>query len=117
LTILIHPHTTHAIKFTLQAYRYPEKKCLWNPAHEDTLVIVTANSGPAAGQHTDIEIVDSSPQQNVYLRKRGIKAETRMAITTHVDGDVGVCFYNYLDEGPSPGSIVGVVLICFFFLD
>jgi hypothetical protein len=76
-------------------------------------VIVTANSGPASGQHTDVEIVDSSPQQNVYLRKRSIKAETRMAITTHTDGDVGVCFYNYLDEGPCAGLIVGIVLMCF----
>jgi p24 family protein delta-1 len=90
---------THAIKFTLQAHRYPQKKCLWNPAHENTLVIVTANIGPGAGQRTDIQIVDSSPQQNVYLRKQGIKAETRLAITTHAEGDVGVCFFNYLNDG------------------
>lgn len=95
LTIL----PAHAIKFELQAYRYPQKKCLWNPAHENTLVIVTANAGPGSGQRTDIEIVDSSPNQNVYLRKKGVKAETRLAVTTHAEGEVGVCFYNYIDDG------------------
>jgi len=102
LTVLIvlisSPLPTYGIKFTLQGYRFPQKKCLWNPAHENTLVIVTANIGPGSGQRTDIQIVDSSPQQNVYLRKQGIKAETRLAITTHSEGDVGVCFYNYLED-------------------
>ena len=90
---------SYAIKFNLPAYRWPQKKCLWNPAHDNTLVIVTANVSPGPGQRTDIEIVDSSPQQNVYLRKKGIKAETRLAITTHAEGEVGVCFYNYLEQG------------------
>ena len=88
-----------AVKFNLQAYRWPQKKCFWNPAHDNTLVIVTANIGPGPNQRTDIEIIDSSPQQNVYLRKKGIKAETRLAITTHAEGEVGVCFYNYLEQG------------------
>lgn len=88
-----------AIKFNLPAYRWPQKKCLWNPAHDNTLVIVTANISPGPNQRTDIEIVDSSPQQNVYLRKKGIKAETRLAVTTHAEGEVGVCFYNYLEQG------------------
>jgi len=92
-----------AIKFNLPAYRWPQKKCLWNPAHDNTLVIVTANISPGPNQRTDIEIVDSSPQQNVYLRKKGIKAETRLAVTTHAEGEVGVCFYNYLEQGvPEP---------------
>ena len=90
---------SHAIKFNLPAYRWPQKKCLWNPAHDNTLVIVTANISPGPNQRTDIEIIDSSPQQNVYLRKKGIKAETRLAITTHAEGEVGVCFYNYLEQG------------------
>ena len=90
---------SYAIKFNLLAYRWPQRKCLWNPAHDNTLVIVTANIGPGPGQRTDIEIIDSSPQQNVYLRKKGIKAETRLAITTHSEGEVGVCFYNYLEQG------------------
>jgi len=67
--------------------------------HDNTLVIVTANIGPGPNQRTDVEIIDSSPQQNVYLRKKGIKAETRLAITTHSEGEVGVCFYNYLEQG------------------
>jgi len=90
---------SYSIKFSLPAYRWPQKKCLWNPAHDNTLVIVTANISPGPGQRTDIEIVDSSPQKNVYLRKKGIKAETRLAITTHSEGEVGVCFYNYLEQG------------------
>lgn len=90
---------SYSVKFNLPAYRWPQKKCLWNPAHDNTLVIVTANVSPGPGQHTDIEIVDSSPQKNVYLRKKGIKAETRLAVTTHSEGEVGVCFYNYLDKG------------------
>lgn len=90
---------SYAIKFNLPAYRWPQKKCLWNPAHDNTLVIVTANINPGPGQRTDIEIIDSSPQQNVYLRKKGIKAETRLAVTTHAEGEVGVCFYNYLEQG------------------
>ncbi|KAF9648436.1 hypothetical protein BDM02DRAFT_3155738 [Thelephora ganbajun] len=86
---------SYAIKFNLPAYRWPQKKCLWNPAHDNTLVIVTANISPGPGQRTDIEIVDSSPQRNVYLRKKGIKAETRLAVTTHSEGEVGVCTPDY----------------------
>ena len=90
---------TYAIKFNIPAYRWPQKKCLWNPVHDNTLVIVTANISPAPSQRTDIEIIDSSPQQNVYLRKKGIKAETRLEITTHSGGEVGICFYNYIEQG------------------
>ena len=42
--------------------------------------------------------MDSSPQKNVYLSKKGIKAETRLAITTHAEGEVGVCFRNFMDH-------------------
>jgi hypothetical protein len=90
----------HAIKFSLPTYRFPPNKCIWNSAHNGALVIVTANLGPGEGQRVDIEIVDSSPQKNVYLSKRDIKAETRLAITTHADGEVGVCFKNFLHKGP-----------------
>ena len=89
---------SYAVKFNLPAYRWPKKKCLWNPVHDNTLVIVTANISPGPNQRTDVEIIDSSPQQNVYLRKKGIKAETRLAVTTHSDGEVGVCFYNFLEN-------------------
>lgn len=90
----------NAIKFEIQAYRYPPAKCIWNTAHKGALVIVTANVGPGEGQRLDIEIVDSGPEKNVYLNKRGIVGEARFAITAHnEEGDVGVCFRNYLDVG------------------
>ncbi|GJJ15148.1 hypothetical protein Clacol_009423 [Clathrus columnatus] len=87
---------TQAIKFNLRAYRFPREKCFWNTAHDNQLVIVTANVGPGGDQRIDIQIVDSSPQKNVYLSKKNIQGETRLAITTHVEGEVGVCFKNYL---------------------
>lgn len=31
------------------------------------------------------------------MNKKDIKAETRLAVTAHADGDVGVCFKNTLD--------------------
>jgi len=88
----------HAIKFSLQPYRFPPNKCIWNSAHNGALVIVTANVSPGDNQRVDIEIIDSSPSKNVYLSKRDIKAETRLAITTHADGEVGVCFKNFLHK-------------------
>ncbi|KAJ6588657.1 emp24/gp25L/p24 family/GOLD-domain-containing protein [Mycena capillaripes] len=91
----------HAIKFSLQPYRFPPNKCIWNSAHNGALVIVTANVGPGDNQRVDIEIIDSSPQKNVYLSKRDVKAETRFAITTHADGEVGVCFKNFLHKDTS----------------
>ncbi|KAF8126422.1 emp24/gp25L/p24 family/GOLD-domain-containing protein [Mycena galopus ATCC 62051] len=91
----------HAIKFSLTPYRFPPNKCIWNSAHNGALVIVTANVGPGENQRVDIEIVDSSPQKNVYLSKRDIKAETRLAITTHAEGEVGVCFRNFLAKDVS----------------
>jgi len=91
--------STSAIKFQLQSYNYPPTKCIWNTAHANALVIVTANVGPGENQRVDIDIVDSSPQKNVYLSKKGINGETRLAITTHTEGEVGVCFKNYLDHG------------------
>ncbi|PPQ87331.1 hypothetical protein CVT25_002081 [Psilocybe cyanescens] len=90
-------HSVSAIKFNLPAFRYPPQKCIWNPAHPNSLVIVTANVGPGVNQRVDIEIVDSGPNRNIYLSKRGIKAESRLAITTHSEGEVGVCLRNYID--------------------
>jgi len=98
ILLFLQPSPANAIKFVLQAYRYPPQKCIWNPAHADALVIVTANVGPGAGQRVDVEIMDSSPQKNKYLSKKGINGETRLAITTHAEGEVGVCFRNYLDN-------------------
>ena len=90
---------TSAIKFNLQSYRYPPAKCIWNAAHDNALVIVTAIVGPGEDQRVDIEIVDSSPNKNVYLSKKNIKGETRLAITTHGEGEVGVCLKNHLAHG------------------
>ncbi|KAI0040182.1 hypothetical protein FA95DRAFT_1591365 [Auriscalpium vulgare] len=98
LLLLLLSHPTSAIKFNLPAYRYPPAKCIWNAAHPNALVIVTANVGPGQDQRVDIEIIDSSPQKNVYLHKKGIKGETRLAVTAHSEGEVGVCFRNYLDH-------------------
>lgn len=44
----------------------------------------------------DLEIVDGSVHRNVYQSKKGITGETRIAITTHNDADLGVCFSNAL---------------------
>lgn len=78
--------------------RYPEKKCIWNTAHNNALVIVTANVGPGKNQRVDVEILDSSDNKNVYLHKKDIKEETRLAITTHAEGELGVCFSNFLEK-------------------
>ena len=95
--LLLQPSPANAIKFALQAYRYPAAKCIWNTAHNNALVIVTTNVSPGGGQRVDVDIVDSA-QQNVYLSKKGIKGETRFAVTAHAEGEVGVCFKNYLDD-------------------
>jgi hypothetical protein len=97
--LLVFPSPTLGIKFSLQAFRYPPAKCIWNAAHSNTLVIVTANVGPNENQRMDIEIVDSSPKKNVYLSKRGIKGESRLAVTSHGEGEVGVCLRNYIEGG------------------
>ena len=88
-----------AIKFNIPAARYPPSKCIWNAAHPGALVIVTANVGPGEGQRLDIEVIDSSEHKNVYLHKKGISGEKRFAITAHAEGDIGVCFRNYLETG------------------
>jgi hypothetical protein len=64
----------------------------------DTLVVISV-SAPMAGnlQRLDMEVVDGSSSRNTYQSKRGLKGETRMAITTHADADLGVCFKNVLD--------------------
>lgn len=98
IALLLQPSPANAIKFALQAYRYPPAKCIWNTAHTNALVIVTANVSPGGGQRVDVDIVDSSPQKNVYLSKKGINGETRFAVTSHAEGEVGVCFRNYLDD-------------------
>ncbi|KAF8814656.1 hypothetical protein BYT27DRAFT_7129517 [Phlegmacium glaucopus] len=90
-------HLVAAIKFSLPAFQYPPTKCIWNAVHTNTLVIVTANVGPGNNQRVDVSILDSSDNKNVYLNKKDIKGESRLAITTHADGEVGVCFKNYIE--------------------
>ena len=53
-------------------------------------------------RQVDAEIIDSTPHRNVYLSKRDIKGETRLAVTAHGEGEVGVCSKNYL----APGTFV-----------
>lgn len=87
------------VKFSLTAHHNPQPKCLWNYAMQDTLVVISV-SAPLAGnnlQRLDMEVVDGSKSRNTYQSKRGLKGETRMAITTHADADLGVCFTNVLD--------------------
>ncbi|GAA5851113.1 hypothetical protein JCM8547_004136 [Rhodosporidiobolus lusitaniae] len=88
-----------AVKFSLPASHNPSQKCLWNYAMSDTLVVISV-SAPLAGtlQRLDMEVVDGSASRNTYQSKKGLKGETRMAITTHADADLGVCFRNVLDN-------------------
>ncbi|GAA5930090.1 hypothetical protein JCM3775_004512 [Rhodotorula graminis] len=88
-----------AVKFSLTAHHNPTPKCLWNYAMTDTLVVISV-SAPLAGnnlQRLDMEVIDGSASRNTYQAKKGLKGETRMAITTHADADLGVCFRNVLD--------------------
>lgn len=92
-----------SIKFDVLAKTSPTTRCIWNYALADTLVIVTINTGPipdstidAEGQQVDVEIVDASQHNNVYLAKKNVKGEARMAINTHSNSDLGVCITNKL---------------------
>ncbi|KAG6377488.1 emp24/gp25L/p24 family/GOLD-domain-containing protein [Boletus reticuloceps] len=87
---------SNAIKFTLPPAKFPTDKCIWNAAHINALVIVTANVSPGPNQRIDIEIIDATPQRNVYLSKKDIKGETRLAVTAHAEDEIGVCFKNHL---------------------
>lgn len=114
LLLLVCMQLVSGIKFDLQAEHSPPVKCIWNYALSDTLVIVTINtksnaSGSTAGedadQRVDVEVVDGSKHNNVYLSKKGIgKKETRMAINTHTHADLGVCFKNTLRKGECDGT-------------
>ena len=69
----------------------------------DTLVVITANveKGGLGNQRVDMEIIDGSNHRNIYQTKRNVMGETRIAITTHADADLGVCFRNHLDNSAS----------------
>lgn len=62
-------------------------------------LVYRANIAKGPNQRVDMEIVDGSNHRNIYQSKRNIQGETRMAITTHADADLGVCFTNMLDKG------------------
>jgi len=98
-----------SVKFELSASRYPVPKCIWNAVHEHALVIVTANVGPGQNQRIDIDVVDDSEHRNVYLSKKNINKETRLAITSHADGDMGVCFKNTIEGTPHTRNLTRII--------
>lgn len=106
---------TSAIKFDLPASTHPHTKCIWNYALSDSLVIVTASTIAKepfdfTHQRVDIEVVDGSKHNNVYLSKKNIKGETRLAINTHSHADLGVCFKNtQTGKNPAGGNPVVTV--------
>ena len=102
IALLWLPLLALGVKFDLPASHSPAQKCLWNYAMSDTLVVISVSAPLTPGDtkmRVDMEIVDGSGSRNIYQAKKGIKGETRMAITTHADADLGVCFKNVLDEG------------------
>lgn len=107
ITFLLFSTTTNAIKFDLEASSSPHIKCIWNYALSDTLVVITINTVIPNGstskdendQRVDVEIVDGSKHNNIYLSKKNIRQETRMAINTHSHADLGVCLKNTLRKG------------------
>ena len=106
-SLLLLATATQAIKFDLEASSSPHIKCIWNYALSDSLVIITINTAiPNASsskdendQRVDVEIVDGSKHNNIYLSKKNIRKETRMAINTHSHADLGVCVKNSLKKG------------------
>ena len=87
-----------AIKFELPASKHPKPLCIWNYALADTLGIISVNVVPrvsktADQQNVEVRIVDRT-HHNVYLNKKGLKGETRLAINTHHNADLGVCLSN-----------------------
>lgn len=100
--LCLFPASVAGIKFDLPAEHSPAVKCIWNYALADTLVVITINakSDHTDDQRIDVEVVDGSKHNNIYLSKRGIgKTETRMAINTHSHADLGVCLKNTLKKG------------------
>ncbi|MBW0509647.1 hypothetical protein O181_049362 [Austropuccinia psidii MF-1] len=86
-----------SIKFDLYANHSPTPRCIWYYAMADTLVVISTNIEDGDDQRVDMEVVDGSIHKNIYQSKKNIKGETRIAITTHNDADLGVCFTNHLE--------------------
>ncbi|PWZ00338.1 endoplasmic reticulum vesicle protein 25 [Testicularia cyperi] len=113
IVALLSTLAVEAIKFDVVAETHPHTKCIWNYALSDTLVVITVNTIPKepasfSDQRIDVEVVDGSKHNNVYLSKKNIKGETRLAINTHTHADLGVCFKNTL-IGRSAGIIAMTV--------
>ncbi|KAF8342867.1 emp24/gp25L/p24 family/GOLD-domain-containing protein [Cantharellus anzutake] len=102
--------SVHAIKFELPSSIEPEEKCIWNAAHSGALIIVTANVGPGKDQRVDVEIREREGG-NVYLNKKNIRGETRLAVTAHRDDDVGVCFRNTLEPTAARSKVLYIRII------
>lgn len=88
-----------AIKFELPSSRQPKPVCIWNYALRDTLAIISINVVPrdestASAQSIDVKVIDRT-HHNVYLNKKNLTDETRLAINTHHDADLGVCLSNH----------------------
>lgn len=64
----------------------------------DTLVVISTNIEKGHDQRVDMEVIDGSVHRNVYQTKKNLQGETRIAITTHNDADLGVCFTNHLSS-------------------
>ncbi|KAI9638554.1 endoplasmic reticulum vesicle protein 25 [Dioszegia hungarica] len=109
LALFLQACLVSAVKFELEASYNPKPSTVWNFAGAKSLVIVTANAPIAAGQRLDIEILDGAERPNVYLSKKDIKGETRLAVTTHESADVGVCIRNYLDGASSSKGMMRTV--------
>lgn len=97
LVLLLPPAT--ALKFELEATSNPKPFCIWNYALADTLAIISINVVPrdehtASDQSVDVKIVDRT-HHNIYLSKRHMEGETRLAINTHHNADLGVCLVNH----------------------
>ncbi|TYJ54059.1 endoplasmic reticulum vesicle protein 25 [Cryptococcus floricola] len=102
-----------ALKFDITADKDPKpkwSKSIWNFAASHSLVIVTANVPSEPDQRVDIEILDGSTHGNVYLNKKDIKGESRLAVTTHENADVGICLRNYWTGAGNPRAVRTVEL-------
>jgi hypothetical protein len=96
--LLTAPLLARAVKFTVAAtHGTSSQRCIWNYAMAETLVVITANVEKGDRARLDLEVVDGSNHRNVYQARRGLQGEMRLAITTHHDADLGVCFKNTLD--------------------
>ncbi|KAI7958614.1 hypothetical protein MJO28_002405 [Puccinia striiformis f. sp. tritici] len=97
LAVALLSNTIRSIKFDLLASHSPTPKCIWYYAMTDTLVVISTNIEHGENQKVDLEVIDGSTHRNVYQSKKDLQGETRIAITTHNDADLGVCFTNRLD--------------------